>query len=66
MRKPSQNFNQGITTFQGEPLNKELFFQQYENYYQTMKKLLDVEILEANDDYPDAQYVEVSIFFLIS
>lgn len=59
MRKPSQNFFQGITTYQGEPINKDLFFQQYEKYYETMKNLLDVELLEANESFPDAQYVEV-------
>jgi dimethylargininase len=58
MRKPAQNFTQGITTFQGETINKELFFQQYENYFQAMKKYLDVELLESNENYPDAQYVE--------
>jgi len=58
MRKPGQNFSSGITTFQGEPVNKELFFQQYEKYLQFMKKYLDVDVVDANENYPDGHYVE--------
>jgi len=58
-RKPSPNFNQGLTTsLLGDP-SYDLIQKQHDTYIETLARLgLDVMIMDPQPDYPDAYFVE--------
>ena len=58
-RKPGLNAAQGLTTSKIGSLNFEYLILQHEAYVQTLTNLgLEVIVLEAEPDYPDAYFVE--------
>jgi len=59
-RKPGPNFARGITTAVNEaPPNYEILGNQHREYIATLKSIgLDVTLLEALPDHPDAYFVE--------
>jgi len=65
-RRPAHTLAKGLTTrdYLGEP-NIDLAMQQYDGYLAAIQSLVeDVTTLPANDDHPDAHYVEdVAVIF---
>jgi len=59
-RKPGPNFARGITTAVNEaPPNYEILVNQHQEYISTLKSIgIDVTLLEALPDHPDAYFVE--------
>ncbi|MBI9088249.1 MAG: N(G),N(G)-dimethylarginine dimethylaminohydrolase [Desulfobacterium sp.] len=58
-RIPCKNFSRGLTTSDLGVPSYELMLDQHTAYIETLKDLgLDVEILEAENDFPDAHFVE--------
>jgi dimethylargininase len=59
VRKPGSNFGQGLTTANlGRP-DFDLIVRQHEAYVRTLRSIgLEVIVLEAEPDYPDAYFVE--------
>ncbi|MCP4116124.1 MAG: amidinotransferase [Desulfobacteraceae bacterium] len=58
-RIPCKNFDRGITTAGLGAPDYELMLDQHKAYIETLENLgLDVEILEAENDFPDAHFVE--------
>lgn len=58
-RKPGYNFGHGITTSNFETPSYELILKQHQAYVKTLRALgLDLIVLEALPDYPDAYFVE--------
>ena len=58
-RKPGKNFAQGITTSNLGMPNYELILKQHETYIKALKSLdIEVIILDALTEYPDAYFVE--------
>jgi dimethylargininase len=58
-RKPGENFAQGLTTSNLGAPNYELMLRQQQAYVETLRSLgLEVIVLEAQPDYPDAHFVE--------
>lgn len=59
-RKPGKNFAQGITTtISSGPPSYELILKQHEAYLETLKAIgLEVIVLDALPDHPDAYFVE--------
>lgn len=59
VRRPGENFAQGLTTSHlGRP-SYELMLQQHDAYIKTLRRLgLEVIVLDAHPDYPDAYFVE--------
>lgn len=58
-RKPGRNFAQGITTSDRGTPSYELIVKQHEAYIQVLRSLgLEVIVLDADPDYPDAYFVE--------
>ena len=59
-RKPGPNFAQGITTAVKEsPPNYEILIHQHEEYISTLKSIgIEVTVLAALPDHPDAYFVE--------
>ncbi len=58
-RKPGRNFAQGITTSNLGPPDYSLMLEQHTRYVDTLRKLgLNVIVLDALDDFPDAYFVE--------
>jgi len=59
VRRPGENFAQGLTTSNlGRP-SYELMLQQHDAYIKTLRHLgLEVIVLDAHPDYPDAYFVE--------
>jgi len=59
VREPGENFAQGLTTSHlGRP-SYELMLKQHEAYMKTLRSLgLEVIVLDAHPDYPDAYFVE--------
>ncbi len=66
VRKPCQNFAQGLTTQEMDAPNYETMLAQHTAYTQTLRDLgLTVEVLEAQEAYPDAHFVEdTAVVFL--
>lgn len=59
VRKPGTNFAQGITTAKSDTPDYARMIQQHQTYIQTLESLgLNVIVLEAEPNYPDAYYVE--------
>jgi dimethylargininase len=58
-RKPGRNFAQGITSSDLGPPDYSLMLEQHRAYVATLQKLgIEVIVLEALDDFPDAYFVE--------
>ncbi len=59
VRRPGENFVQGLTTSHlGRP-SYELMLKQHDEYIRTLRSLgLEVIVLDAHPDYPDAYFVE--------
>jgi len=59
VRKPGDNFARGITTSNLGPPHYELMMKQHEAYIKALRSLgLQLIVLEALPDYPDAYFVE--------
>lgn len=58
-RRPGPNFGRGVTTSDLGTPDFTLALQQHEAYVETLQKLgLEVTVLEAEPDFPDAHFVE--------
>jgi dimethylargininase len=58
-RRPGKNFAQGLTTANTGPPSYALILQQHRSYVETLKSIgLKIIELDAQPDYPDAQFVE--------
>ncbi|BBM82345.1 dimethylarginine dimethylaminohydrolase family protein [Candidatus Uabimicrobium amorphum] len=58
-RKPGENFHSGQTEAQLGAPQQSLVLQQHQTYCEALRKCnIDVQILEAHQDYPDAPFVE--------
>lgn len=58
-RKPGENFARGLTPFKHETPSYELIVKQHGAYVETLRSFgLEVIVLEALQDYPDAHFVE--------
>jgi dimethylargininase len=58
-RRPGENFAQGLTTVDLGPPSYERMAEQHEAYVEVLRSLgLEVIVLEAEPDYPDAHFVE--------
>jgi len=59
VRKPGDDFARGITTSNLGPPHYELMMKQHEDYIKTLRSLgLELIVLEALPNYPDAYFVE--------
>jgi dimethylargininase len=59
VRRPGENFAQGLTTSRLGTPSYELMIKQHDAYIETLRALgLDVIVLDALPDYPDAYFVE--------
>jgi len=59
VRKPGRNFGQGLTTADLGPPDFDLIVRQHEAYVRALRSFgLEVIVLEAEADYPDAYFVE--------
>jgi len=59
VRKPGDNFARGITTSNLGTPRYELMMKQHEDYIKTLRSLgLELIVLDALPDYPDAYFVE--------
>jgi dimethylargininase len=59
VRQPSENFAEGLTTFQGPPPNYETVLEQHEAYCAALERCgLKLTRLEADQAHPDSTFVE--------